>query len=880
MKLHKTSKRILALVLAIAALAAGHTTAEAQDVTISTADEWDTFASSVNSGTNYSGRTVVLAADITITTGAGISLQNSFRGTFDGCGHTLTLNLTHSGGGEALIAPFRFLYGGTIKHLHTAGTITTDGMMAGGIVGDSWGSSIIQSCRSSVTIRSSISGDGTHGGLVGRVHDGTFTINDCLFDGSITGAGTNSCGGFVGWKDGSLVLNRCLQAGDLSGISNVGGATFCRFNSGFVDFTTSYYKTAYGTLQGVPTAATGSKLQGFLGSAWEVSGDDVIPILDPKNLTIATTSGFARYYMYTGSAIDIAYDVTDASGTNLTKDTHYTETISPSATVQEKGDYTLTITGISPYYGTQEYHISVLDGYPYVDAAGTEHIVQATPLDNNMSTLAAGTYVVNNNVTYNGTVTTTGDVTLILADGCTMSIGTENNRLSETCISCPYNLTIYGQALGTGYLKMYCANGYGIEMGNDKAYTQHSGKVLIDNYSGSCIYNGNVTLLGGSLDVENEGSDSGDIYANTISILGGKLWARSKGLMGRGDITLGFTNPTDLIYAYNYNPNGWTFKITDGQTLIDDDGRFYSGTLQEYGGSWYGFEDKTLRPVAGVTLTKDSYDYDNVSATFDGTSTTTVSIPVEVKVTSVTLARDFSNGKYATLILPFSLNANNQTGQTLTGANIYQFVGVEKVNGQWIATMQTTTSPLQANTPYLVEPVTSDLTDGKLTFDLNGGTVTLQTGASINNSGNSDWQFVGTYTRLTYGTDPFSGHVYGFASKDKTVDGIDVKAGEFVYAKEGAAVPPLRCFLTYKNGEQFAGARGMRRGTATEENFPQSITVRLIGANGETTNVVTMDTRTGEISTDGWYSMDGKKLSGKPTKKGLYIHNGKKEVLK
>jgi hypothetical protein len=29
-----------------------------------------------------------------------------------------------------------------------------------------------------------------------------------------------------------------------------------------------------------------------------------------------------------------------------------------------------------------------------------------------------------------------------------------------------------------------------------------------------------------------------------------------------------------------------------------------------------------------------------------------------------------------------------------------------------------------------------------------------------------------------------------------------------------------------------------------------------------------------------WYSLDGRKLSGKPTKSGVYIHNGKKVVIK
>ena len=284
----------------------------------------------------------------------------------------------------------------------------------------------------------------------------------------------------------------------------------------------------------------------------------------------------------------------------------------------------------------------------------------------------------------------------------------------------------------------------------------------------------------------------------------------------------------------------------------------------------------TAKTVSDDNALKVTQDQNGFYATFTGSANDAVNIPDAITVKSVTLERNFSNGKYATLMLPFTMT----DGMTLTGAKIYQFVGVEKVEGQWIATMQTPTSPLQANTPYLVEPVTSDLTDGKVTFDLNGGMVTLKTETSNEGSTNTDWQFVGTYTRLTYGTTPFTGNAYGFASKDKTVDGIEVKAGEFVYAKEGAAVPPLRCFLKYKNGEEFSGARAMSRHASATDEMPQTITVRLLGANGETTGIGTLDTRTGEFSTDGWYDMNGRKLSGKPTKKGLYINNGKKVVIK
>lgn len=36
----------------------------------------------------------------------------------------------------------------------------------------------------------------------------------------------------------------------------------------------------------------------------------------------------------------------------------------------------------------------------------------------------------------------------------------------------------------------------------------------------------------------------------------------------------------------------------------------------------------------------------------------------------------------------------------------------------------------------------------------------------------------------------------------------------------------------------------------------------------------------GASGASGWYALDGQRLAGKPAKKGVYIHNGKKAVVK
>jgi hypothetical protein len=334
----------------------------------------------------------------------------------------------------------------------------------------------------------------------------------------------------------------------------------------------------------------------------------------------------------------------------------------------------------------------------------------------------------------------------------------------------------------------------------------------------------------------------------------------------------GQSQGTGTLTANVADASGKALYVASGNLVIN------GGVVNANGGEYGIYIYNGNLTVNGGTINATGTKGDIHAGVKFGASMMNLSIPSAITVSEVTLQRSFANGKYATLMLPFSLNANNQTGQTLTGAKIYQFGGVQLENNEWIATANEVTT-LQANTPYLVEPVTSELTsEGYLTFNLNGGTVSLQTAESAEGSTNSDWQFKGTYKRLTYGTAPMKGNIYGFASKDKTVGGVNVKAGEFVKATTGASVPPMRCYLKYNNDDEFtAEARGMTRG---DEELPQTITVRFVSANGEVTGMATMNTLTGEITTDGWYTLSGIKLDGKPTTKGLYINNGNKVIIK
>ena len=135
----------------------------------------------------------------------------------------------------------------------------------------------------------------------------------------------------------------------------------------------------------------------------------------------------------------------------------------------------------------------------------------------------------------------------------------------------------------------------------------------------------------------------------------------------------------------------------------------------------------------------------------------------------------------------------------------------------------------------------------------------------------------GHLTRLRAWTEAPTG-IYGFSAQ--AVDGIS--QGEFVKVGAYVRIRPMRCYLKYKNGEEnYAGARSMTRG-AEAEPLPETIKVRLIGANGEVTAIGSLQTKTGEVTfdSDAWYTLEGVQLNGKPTRKGIYVNNGKKVIIK
>ena len=277
---------------------------------------------------------------------------------------------------------------------------------------------------------------------------------------------------------------------------------------------------------------------------------------------------------------------------------------------------------------------------PYIDANGTTaYCTDYTEINtsNMPTTLDAGWYVVTEDVTYTSTVTTTGDVTLILADGKTMSVGTATDRIASgnsIFADKDYSLTIYGQTLQTGILNAFNSDKQAVYLKN---YIQHGGNVTIDATNDDAIrlYGNDLTLTRGTLNVNTSANEVAISFYNTstsfVTVSGGNLTATSNYSSIYGNLnmsggtltatgylngnvtftggtatidgsiwsnaTLGWTNASDYITATSYYG---TVTIADSKSLSDGTTIYNSGALND--DQKAAIAGKTLRPAVKITL--------------------------------------------------------------------------------------------------------------------------------------------------------------------------------------------------------------------------------------------------------------------------------------
>ena len=213
------------------ATARGYIIEDDGSYTVYNADGLMNIAELVNGGKTDINITLDKNIDLTgkAWTPIGTDYDNSYKGTFDGGGHTIT-GLTFTTNDE-----FAGLFGwlnraGTVKNVVMEGVQITSnqiyGGSIGGVVGSSWGT--IENC----SVSGSVSGTVYVGGVVGAQIGGSIT--GC--SSSATVKGTVDVGGVAGQTNSSATLTACYATGnvtlEIAPINNidVGGAV--GFNGG------------------------------------------------------------------------------------------------------------------------------------------------------------------------------------------------------------------------------------------------------------------------------------------------------------------------------------------------------------------------------------------------------------------------------------------------------------------------------------------------------------------------------------------------------------------------------------------------------------------------------------------------------------------------
>lgn len=240
----------------------GYTIESDGSYTVTSADGLMNVAELVNGGKTDINITLDKNIDLTGKgwTPIGTDYDNSYKGTFDGDGHTIT-GLTFTTNDE-----YAGLFGylnraGTVKNVVMEGVQITSnqiyGGSIGGVVGSSWGT--IENC----SVSGSISGTVYVGGVVGVQIGGSIT--GC--SSSATVKGMVDVGGVAGQTNSSATLTACYATGnvtlEIAPKKNIAGGGLVGMNAGSRGLLACY---ATGNVTSTGSSTGQVHIGGFLGN--------------------------------------------------------------------------------------------------------------------------------------------------------------------------------------------------------------------------------------------------------------------------------------------------------------------------------------------------------------------------------------------------------------------------------------------------------------------------------------------------------------------------------------------------------------------------------------------------------------------------------------
>ncbi|MCR4602023.1 MAG: hypothetical protein K5683_00640 [Prevotella sp.] len=248
-------------------------------------------------------------------------------------------------------------------------------------------------------------------------------------------------------------------------------------------------------------------------------------------------------------------------------------------------------------------------------------------------------------------------------------------------------------------------------------------------------------------------------------------------------------------------------------------------------GVTYNFSNNVNIPYLNTLTLADASD--NEDAINDNSGS-------KVKTLTLSGRTLYKDGSWNTLCLPFDMTAGQVTAQ-LAPTQLKTLSESSYANGKLTLTFADATT-ITAGQPYLIKwDDGSDMNDPAFTD------VTIS--GALANVDTDYITFAGTYSPVGITAD--NNNVLYLAADNK---------------------------LYYPTAAMTIGAcRGVFcLNGITAGDLPGQVRSFVLDFGQETTGIATVDITAG----DAWYTLDGRRLSAKPTQKGLYINNGRKTVIK
>ena len=625
-----------------------------------------------------------------------------------------------------------------------------------------------------------------------------------------------------------------------------------------------------------------------------------------NDIDYATIEGLQHYYKYTGNDITPTFTVKDMSGNTLTAGTDYTvsytydgnSVTAPNAT----GNYTLTITGKSPHFGQQNASFKVYqalsgDGTsdnPYIITDANDWYV----FGNYIKEVVNGQYM--NTKCYklaNDFDNSKEPITEMIAtdanypfrgtldgNGRTLHIALKANS-DNGCAPFRYlksatiqNLTVAGYAATSAK--------FGTSIAVDNLNDGDNMTEITDCYSRVFIASSIKDQYGNATDGTNGGFvgvNHGKLHIDCCAFLGRMLGSTAEcngGFVGWNDnnanalnFSLCIFDPVRVSMSKN---NSKTFSRYDTKAPTYN-AAYYTyaewGTNQGRQAVALTTPPANLGNVVSTEVTMTLYDngllcdgkyYVTNLGLYDNAANATLLRDADGQQITVTLTGRtlFKDGNWNTLCLPFDLSSDYVSNFLGYGGQLMEL----DINGTYDTDKQTGFDPatgtlrlyfkdateIEAGKPYIIKwPSGTDLTD----YEFQGVKIDNSDEALIRQtveSADGKLQFIGTYSPVKiYSAD----HDNLFLGTDNTLhwpqtDGYTIKSFRAYFHVDLSDNADVRALDLHFGEEETTGLNELKNSRIEA--------LKLEG---------------------GWYTLGGMRLDGKPTAKGVYIHNGETIVI-